>query len=317
MEQKKTPVYVLTGFLGSGKTTLLKEMLTAEKSAGRTPAVVLNELGEANVEKSYFNEETLIEKLNGCICCTIQTDLTDDLLDFFTYSKKKPDVMFIEGTGVADPLQVMDGLTDPRLQAFIDIKSVIGVVDAARYIEYQSMFSSSKEVREVLRSHLLHSSLLILNKVDECDVRTLEKVKKKIDKAKPSSVPVIEASFGDVLHEELMMSRFEHTSENSQEQRQEIQHSHSHFQALHIEPETQLQKENLKNWLESLPEQVVRVKGIVHMKGEGKRAILQYSPGSLSLEPLSHRDEDGGQRLIIIGYNINSADINESFSKMM
>ncbi|WP_054636421.1 GTP-binding protein [Thalassobacillus sp. C254] len=184
MEQKKTPVYVLTGFLGSGKTTLLKEMLTAEKSAGRTPAVVLNELGEANVEKSYFNEETLIEKLNGCICCTIQTDLTDDLLDFFTYSKKKPDVMFIEGTGVADPLQVMDGLTDPRLQAFIDIKSVIGVVDAARYIEYQSMFSSSKEVREVLRSHLLHSSLLILNKVDECDVRTLEKVKKKIDKAK-------------------------------------------------------------------------------------------------------------------------------------
>jgi len=44
------PIYLLSGFLGSGKTTLLQHMIAQAQAAGLTPAVLMNELGEVNLD---------------------------------------------------------------------------------------------------------------------------------------------------------------------------------------------------------------------------------------------------------------------------
>ncbi|MGO4274333.1 GTP-binding protein, partial [Paenibacillus sp. TAF58] len=47
---KRVTVYILSGFLGSGKTTLLTKVIDHFTEAGRKPAVIMNEIGEVNLD---------------------------------------------------------------------------------------------------------------------------------------------------------------------------------------------------------------------------------------------------------------------------
>lgn len=86
------PVYVLSGFLGSGKTTLLTRMLEYFLQQNKRPAVVMNEIGDVNLDGILVDDKVpLAEMLNGCICCTIREDLSKSLLTIVR--KEAPDVI--------------------------------------------------------------------------------------------------------------------------------------------------------------------------------------------------------------------------------
>lgn len=79
-EKLKVPVTIITGFLGSGKTTLVNHILT--ETHGLKLAVIENEFGSVGVDdqsikanRKYDTDEKIVEMLNGCICCTVRTDL--------------------------------------------------------------------------------------------------------------------------------------------------------------------------------------------------------------------------------------------------
>lgn len=104
-------VHILTGFLGSGKTTLLTRALDYFKLNGKKPAVLMNELGDVNLDGMMVDEEVpMTEMLGGCICCTIRGDLGMELKQLI--QDHKPDVVFVESTGAANPMEMLDGITD-------------------------------------------------------------------------------------------------------------------------------------------------------------------------------------------------------------
>ncbi len=114
----RIPVTVLTGFLGAGKTTLLNYVLNANH--GEKIAVIVNEFGEVGIDNQLVvgaNEE-IFEMNNGCICCTVRSDLIRILGDLSDarLGKKGRKVNFnrvlIETTGLADPSNLFCGPFD-------------------------------------------------------------------------------------------------------------------------------------------------------------------------------------------------------------
>lgn len=104
----KIPVLLLTGYLGSGKTTLLNRILTNTK--GIRFAVIVNDIGEVNIDASLIQKggvvsqsnDSLVALQNGCICCTLQTDLLMQLHDLV--AQKAFDYIVIEASGIASRL---------------------------------------------------------------------------------------------------------------------------------------------------------------------------------------------------------------------
>ncbi|WP_040286027.1 GTP-binding protein, partial [Sporosarcina koreensis] len=167
MQQSKIPVYILSGFLGSGKTTLLMRMLAHCKETGKEAAIIMNELGKENVEGHLFETGTMYELLEGCICCTIQDDLRETLEEVSARSADSPvDVLFIEGTGAANPIDIQEVLYSEPYVSTYELMSVITVADAAQFLEYQSLFASTGEVRRLIADQLACCSLLLLTKTD-------------------------------------------------------------------------------------------------------------------------------------------------------
>lgn len=116
-----TEIYILAGFLGSGKTTLLKQLLQDEKENGRKVAVLMNELGKVSIDSDAIDEDIpLKELLDGCICCTIQDKLEGQLQGLLTL--EKPDVIYIEATGAAHPVEVLDAVLSPLLLTQLSLK---------------------------------------------------------------------------------------------------------------------------------------------------------------------------------------------------
>ncbi|HZR03966.1 MAG TPA: GTP-binding protein, partial [Burkholderiales bacterium] len=69
------PVTVLTGFLGSGKTTLLARLLKQPRMC--KTAVIINEFGAVALDHDLIetSDENFVQVSNGCLCCTVRSDL--------------------------------------------------------------------------------------------------------------------------------------------------------------------------------------------------------------------------------------------------
>jgi G3E family GTPase len=136
----RTPVTILTGFLGSGKTTLLNRALTAPDMA-RT-AVIINEFGEIALDHALAaqSDDSVVVLENGCLCCTVRSDLVGTLNDLYhrRHTGKIPffDNIMIETSGLAEPGPVLQAfLSEPTLDGLYRVANVIALVDAVNGLD--------------------------------------------------------------------------------------------------------------------------------------------------------------------------------------
>src|SRR5579872_5052132 len=134
----RIPVTLVTGFLGSGKTTLINAALSAPEMA-RT-MIVVNEFGEVGLDQKLFarSSDSVVVLENGCLCCTVRSDLIGTLNSLF-HARKAEEIPFfdnvvIETSGLAEPGPVLQAfLSEPTLDGLYRVASILTLVDAVNW----------------------------------------------------------------------------------------------------------------------------------------------------------------------------------------
>ena len=333
---KKIPTYIISGFLGSGKTTLLLNILKYCKSQQKTTAILLNELGSVNVENYLFEEENVFELLDGCICCSIQDDLKATLTSLLEIHIEKPiDVLFVEGTGVANPLEIVEVMASPPYVHSFDIQSVISMIDASSYLENQDIFTS-KTIRDLLKNQIKGATTVVLNKVDLVNEKQLHKIEAKLTKVLDTNTQVMKTSYGNVDIGELLQKRStttvilheDQTGSCGDPRQSTCNHNHNHnhnhtqhhdhvqhasIKTITIQDVPSVTRRQLKTWLKSLPEGILRGKGYIFLKDRPGLYPFQYSSNQVHIGDFP-QELASDPCIVLIGRDIDIATIQNSYT---
>lgn len=275
--EKITPIYILSGFLGSGKTTLLGRLLARWKEQGQRPAVVMNEIGEVNLDGLLVQDEVpMAEMLGGCICCTIRSDLSTQLYELIV--QEKPDLVVIEATGAANPMEIFDAVTESSLYMKLDIKPMITVVDAAHLAELYE--SQQGKTYRLMIDQIRCGSQLILNKIDRIDDSKQEEMKQLLLKLNPHAT-IIPAVKCDVDLEQLQDTHAGHNHQANQAVHVH-HHAHAHHSHDHVTVYTHyfkgpIDSVRFEQFISELPREIYRGKGILHFSDTASRFLFQYA----------------------------------------
>ena len=250
----KTEVYLLSGFLGSGKTTLLKNLLEQEKLDGRKVAVLMNELGSVSIDSDALGDDVpLKELLDGCICCTIQDKLEVQLQGLLV--EAKPEVIYIEATGAAHPVEVLDAVVSPLFADQIQFKGIITIVDGKRWLDRKKL---SPQVQQLLLEQVKYANLLLINKTDTCREEEQAKLSMEMGRINPHAFAIL-TSFSKVPIHEVRKMGF---SEKSFANRHHV-HNDLHLRSFVYQFEHPINQAAFEDFLRSMPDTIYRIKGYV------------------------------------------------------
>lgn len=280
----RIPVHLISGFLGSGKTTFLQQMLNYCIAHGLKPAIMMNEYGEVNIDGELLRGQgyTVREMTNGCICCTIGGTLGLALQEV---AALKPDVIFIEATGLADPVELIDQATKEDVLPLVRLASLIAVLDPVNFAHF------AEEIHSGIRQQTELADVVLINKCDLADAQTLATLVSRVRSVNPRA---------EILFTERGITNYERLLGKEGEISRPSGHSpqgplHDHFHTLTVLCEVPLVRERFAQFVHTLPSTVWRAKGFVRFTDSEEQWMFQYVAGEVAMEwidllpePLEH-----------------------------
>ena len=321
--KERVPLTLVTGFLGSGKTTLLSRLL---RDPLLSDAVVLvNEIGEIPLDHHLLrqvDEKTVIMD-SGCVCCTIRTDLVDELrdLDVRVHRGEIPAFrrVVVETTGLADPVPVLATLLqDPMLGSHYMADGVVTCVDAVN-AELQSV------QQHEWTKQVIVADRIVLTKTDLAGV-DVAAVEALVRRSNPVAEIIVGVE-GDVPASRLIGLGVLAEDRRAEQVRAWIDaveanphHGHDHHSGVHafgLRFDEPLDWTLFSLWLamllQSRGDDVLRVKGLLDTGAEGPLVLhgVQHV-----IHPPSHLDdwpdEDRASRIVLIVRDIAKDDVEAS-----
>jgi G3E family GTPase len=218
MSRTITPVLLLTGYLGSGKTTLLNKILANKR--GIRFAVVVNDIGEVNIDETLIrkegivggtNSDDLVALQNGCICCTLKTDLIKQLAELTAMHMF--DYIVIEASGICEPApiaQTICAMETMRINDLPSLDCIVTVVDALRMASefgcgesLQKSDLDEEDIENLLIEQIEFCNIILLNKISEVSADEAAHIKAIIRAIQPKA-EIIECDYAEVDMDKLI-----------------------------------------------------------------------------------------------------------------
>lgn len=317
------PVTLLSGILGAGKTTFLEHIITSEH--GYRIAVVVNDVGEINVDANlierHVENDEMIELSNGCICCSMRGDLEDSLIDLAT--TEEPDHLLIEPSGISHPKPVARELIQGRSSAYYNLDSLVTIVDARNFYDKvvdnklngDGNSTNSKPLANQMIDGIEYCDTILINKKDLINASELADIT-NIIKNIQSKADIMVTEFGDVEFDNVINTgRFDSNEvanapvwkrvladgneisikNNTIANTDDTQEKHRHLsEGYNIESfvfqcHRPVHPQRFATTLESLPDEILRIKGVIHVAGIADYALNLSVSGTHAYVDVSGR----------------------------
>ena len=295
-------VLLIAGFLGAGKTTLIQKLLGSSRGRGKKLAVLVNEVGKIGLDGALLSglNVDVVELTSGCICCSIKTDFFKAVQEI--HQRFEPSHLIVEPTGVAQPGEILDVLSQPSLTEFCRVLRIVTIVDAGFF-----------KAREMLGSfydrQILGADMILLNKIDLVGRPRAEEIKSRLGEMNPRArIFLTENCSLDpaLLFERSPSFRTEDGQAGSCRETPEEEG----FQSFTFEDPGILDRPKFTRFLESLPPRLFRCKGWARFPDSS--AIVNYSGGNYRLEPTG---DSHPTALVLVGRKCPEDEILESLKK--
>ena len=221
MNNKEMPILLLTGYLGSGKTTLVNRILSNKK--GIRFAVIVNDIGEVNIDATLIqqggvvgqSDDSLVALQNGCICCTLKTDLMNQIVEIMKMDKF--DYIVIEASGICEPEPIAQTICSmksiggvytefgtPRLDCLVTVVDALRMADefgCGESLERKNL--EEDDIENLIIQQIEFCNVILLNKASEVSPESLEKIKHIVREIQ-TKAQIIECDYADVDLEKLL-----------------------------------------------------------------------------------------------------------------
>lgn len=273
------PVTVLSGFLGAGKTTLLRHLLKTEH--GLKIAVIENEFSDAGIDTQLLGDEPVqvMTLSNGCVCCTIHTDLTKALfllLERLDSGEIAFDRLVIECTGLADPAPVAQTFfIDEELRERYILDGIITLVDAANADTHLS--------QTIAQAQIGFADRLLVSKRDLVDEATFDALSARLTRINRRA-PIRVVEHGQIDLAELLDVRGFNLNADlgagmTLRPLAPTGNSIDRISSLVLRTDQPLDIDKLSEFMNELLEdhgpQLLRYKGVLNIAGEPRRMVFQ------------------------------------------
>ena len=288
-------VYLLSGFLGSGKTSLLSHIIEQLKAEGLKPAVIMNELGKLPFDSRSVDDDVPIkEMLEGCICCTGAEKMEAQLQ--MLLEGEEFDILLIETTGAAHPVEAMDAVLSPYFASRLNMKGIITVADCKRWIDRDKM---TPQTRMLFLEQIKHAHLIVANKIDLLSDDEVATVTMQIQGLN-SHAPIIQTSNAKLPLK--LIRNLEATFFEQEIKQAALGKQLSLSSRLHTFSEP-VGKEEFERWVRELPDTIYRMKGYVPLIGYKNPFLFQYAYGMVQWLPEYIKMQP---QIVIIGDRVES-----------
>ncbi|MGY4490734.1 GTPase [Pseudomonas sp. TE3610] len=311
------PVTILSGFLGAGKTTLLRHLLKAEH--GLKIAVIENEFSDAGIDTQLLGDAPVqvMTLANGCVCCTIHTDLTKALyllLERLDSGEIAFDRLVIECTGLADPAPVAQTFfIDEELRERYILDGIITLVDAAN--------AEVHLAQTIAQAQVGFADRLLVSKTDLVSAEAFEALSQRLTRINRRA-PVRVVEHGQIDLAELLDVRGFNLNGSLNLRPVVAADSLDRISSMVLRTEKPLDIDRLSDFMNQLLEehgrQLLRYKGVLNIAGEDRRLVFQ---GVLKLYGFDWDTEwaEGEVResvMVFIADDLPEAKIREGFQAL-
>ncbi|HSQ43136.1 MAG TPA: GTP-binding protein [Fibrobacteraceae bacterium] len=333
MKKKRSPIPVtlITGFLGAGKTTLLNHILS--QLPRERVAVIENEFGEIGIdgELVQISKEEVVELSNGCICCSVRGDLVKALQAFLD-SPTPPARVFIETTGIADPVPMAQSfLNVPEFDDRIFFDATLTLVDARHFPQQSCEFAeavkqvafadvllvSKADLLEKGQKESLEQMLRDMNSV--ADVVWVERGQIDLDKVlnlraydlgRPQGIEPVFRRFVPVCGDAHQVHPHEHPHH---------EHHHHDIMSVGIEESNAVDLNHVELWLENVlrnqAQKLFRYKGVLYTRDTPNRIVFHgvHTVLETNVDRPWREGENRSNRIVFIGKDLDRDSLVDGF----
>ncbi|MGI6678710.1 MAG: CobW family GTP-binding protein [Dehalobacterium sp.] len=301
---KPVKIDIISGFLGAGKTTLISKLLQ-EAYLGEKIALLENEFGEIAIDGDILDHHgiTIKEIANGCICCTLQGNFINGIVELV--QKNAPDRIIIEPTGLSHLRDIIFACREAAKSVDIAINCIITVVDATRFPMFMEVSG------EFYRHQIGEGRTIVLSAVQNLEEEdNLDEIISGIRNLNPHA-PIFTKPWDEmdglellqVAEESGMMSHFPTDSHHHVHHRDHHRHGKEDYESFSLRMDKVWTDKEIKELFHNLAEGingcVFRAKGFLPTEAGMVKVDYVYGRGKTEPSPYT-----GPGKIVIIGRDL-------------